>query len=289
LLLDLGHPDATTLVCGMGRSGTTWVAQLINHEHRYRVMFEPFFPARVPEASPFQYIQYLRPDANDPAQLEAARQILAGRIRNEHVDQDNRGFVFLRRIIKEIRCNLMLRWLAGVAPRMRIVLVVRHPLAVAASWLRLQWGTEAMGTRSDFDILTSQSTLLEDFPELRDLAAQVNARDPFERILFEWCAFHVVPLRQFTQGEPFMVHYERLLRSDGLELERLLAHVGGRVHPRKLQSAMARPSTTSSPRAGAGERAIDTRVSRDSFSQDQIDRAHRMIDSCGLRSLCDDS
>jgi hypothetical protein len=65
------------------------------------------------------------------------------------VDVENTGFVFRRRIIKEIRSNLMLRWLAGISPCTPVVLLVRHPLAVAASWLQLGWGGRGSDARTN--------------------------------------------------------------------------------------------------------------------------------------------
>jgi len=295
----------------MGRSGTTWVAQLINHDASHRLMFEPFFPARVPEAQPFDYIQYLRPLSREPARVEAARTILAGRIRNPHVDQGNRGFLFRRRIIKEIRCNLMLRWLAALAPRMRIVLVVRHPFAVADSWLRLGWGAEALGRRTDFEIMMAQKALLQDFAELNDIAATIDPNEPLDRILFQWCAFHLVPLRQFAADELFLVHYEKLIDPSSREVDRLFAYLGRTIDPQRLAAARKTPSLTatlppsnrgaaappgadntarsageyarSGPAADDSERSAGEHGDwRQRFSPAQLDRGRRMIEQCAL-------
>ena len=34
-------------ISGVGRSGTTWLTELINYNHRYRILFEPFHNKKV--------------------------------------------------------------------------------------------------------------------------------------------------------------------------------------------------------------------------------------------------
>ena len=89
--------------------------------------------------------------------------------------------LYRRRIIKDIRCNFMLGWLKRVANNAPIVLMIRHPLQIVSSWSRLGWGKEALGHRSDFDIITSQESLMNDFPIIRDVMKRVDLQDYVER------------------------------------------------------------------------------------------------------------
>jgi len=274
LFIDRGPPDATTLVCGMGRSGTTWVAQLIDHDRSHRLMFEPFFPARVPEARPFAYIQYMNPRDDDPQRRAAANRILSGRLRNPAVDRSPRGWLFRRRLIKEIRCSLMLGWLARLRPALPIVLVVRHPLAVTASWLRLGWGTESQGARTDYEVMTSQTRLLQDFPALRDLASHIDPAAPLDRIVFQWCAFHLVPLRQLPDGRPHIVHYENLLLHREAEFERLASFLGIAIRRGALAAAFDQPSATSWHDDRTADFPIEEFTSRYDSGRDERDASH---------------
>ena len=65
LPLDFGEPDISIILAGMGRSGTTWAGNIINYDQSYRILFEPFLPARVKEAKGFEYLQYLNPDCDN--------------------------------------------------------------------------------------------------------------------------------------------------------------------------------------------------------------------------------
>ena len=162
--IDVGGDDATVFVSGMGRSGTTWVASLINHKFDHRVVFEPFRPAIVPAANVFGPFAYVRPTDADPARREAAERILSGRTPRGSVDRLHRGFIFRRRIIKGVRTNLMLGWLKALRPSMPLVLIIRNPFAVAASWLRLGWGKVADGSTAVLDVILQHRALREDFP-----------------------------------------------------------------------------------------------------------------------------
>lgn len=48
--IDTGRIEDAVILAGMGRSGTTWGADVLNYDKSCRVMFEPFYPAAVHEA-----------------------------------------------------------------------------------------------------------------------------------------------------------------------------------------------------------------------------------------------
>ncbi|HKX58690.1 MAG TPA: hypothetical protein VJN00_04895, partial [Steroidobacteraceae bacterium] len=56
----------TFMVAGTGRSGTTWLAELICSQIPCRLMFEPFNPRKVSAYREFNYFQYMRPGEGDP-------------------------------------------------------------------------------------------------------------------------------------------------------------------------------------------------------------------------------
>src|SRR5579872_5089703 len=83
LFFDL-NPDlkSSIFLGGVGRSGTTWVSDVINARNDYRLMFEPFYPEKVPLCRPFRYRQYLRPTDSNTTYLTVGQTILSGKIRN---------------------------------------------------------------------------------------------------------------------------------------------------------------------------------------------------------------
>jgi hypothetical protein len=208
----------SVLVAGTGRSGGTWLCDILNQRNEYRLVFEPFHPKRAPWMKPFGERPYLRPGAEAPEFLELARSVVTGRVRHAWTERFNRRFVAHRRLIKEDYANLMLKWLHVNFPGMPLVLLLRHPCAVALSFVTHQYKGAVMP-------LLEREALVQDHlqpfvPEIR------KASDVFERTLFLWCVEALVPLRQFRPGEVHVVFFENLVRSPESEIARLLAHIG---------------------------------------------------------------
>jgi hypothetical protein len=220
LHVDLGkgnHRDSVFLA-GSGRSGTTWLSGIINHGGRYRYVFEPFNPGKVGAFEHFNSKQYLRPCDGREEFLGPARLALTGALRDPWTDRFNTRIFARRRLIKDIRANLLLAWMRANFPGMPIVLLMRHPCAVVASRLALGW-------RDNLDETMDQEELVGDF--LLPVEDEIRAAgDDFERHLFLWCIENYVPLKQFGPGEIHLTFYENLLADPESELRSLFASLG---------------------------------------------------------------
>jgi hypothetical protein len=200
--VDAGGVDDAVVVAGSHRSGTTWAASVLNYDDRYRNMYEPFNGERVASNAHFTYGLYIRPDDLAPDHAAAAENVLTGRFRNRIVDQRNTRFFATRRIIKETHANLWIAWLHRRFPSVRIVMVVRHPFAVAHS-RRMQ------SRQTLLEPYLNQQPLLDDF-----LAPFVDvirgASGDFEQHVANWCVQHYVPFRQLRRGDVHVLFYEDL-------------------------------------------------------------------------------
>ena len=236
LRVDLARGDhrRTVFLAGTGRSGTTWLSGLVNHDRLYRNVFEPFHPGKVEALRGFRSKQYLRPGDRREEFLYPAQRVLSGEVRNSWTDRGG-AFLARRRLIKDIRANLLLGWMAASFPDMPIVLLMRHPGAVVSSRLALGW-------RDNLDETMEQEELVED--HLLPMEARISAsRDPFERHLFLWCIDNYVPLKQFRPGGLHLCFYENLLADPEPELRRLFDFIGRDFDERVLRR-IGRPSPT---------------------------------------------
>lgn len=203
----------TVFLAGSGRSGTTWLSDVINHRREYRFIFEPFHPGKVGICRHFHSKQYLRMDDRREEFLAPAREILTGAVRGAWTDRFHRKFLARRRLVKDIRANLLLGWLRTNFPGMPIVLLMRHPCAVVASRMALGWRDNLAETMRQEDLVT-------DF--LRPMEGEIRAaKTPFERHLFLWCIDNYVPLMQLAEGEAHLVFYEELISQPERELSTL--------------------------------------------------------------------
>jgi hypothetical protein len=271
IYVDLGkgdHRDAVFLA-GSGRSGTTWLSEVINYKGGYRYVFEPFNPARVSAFGHFRSKQYLRPDDAREAFLEPARLALSGALRAPWTDRFNAKVVARRRLIKDIRANLLLGWMRANFPGMPIVLLLRHPCAVVNSRLALGW-------KDNLGETMAQEDLVED--HLLPMEAEIRAaRDDFERHLFLWCIDNYVPLRQFARGEIHLAFYEDLLESPEAGLRSLFGYLGEDVDDR-VYARLGRPSPLS--RKGAPAPSVDGW--RVHVGARQLERALEILELFGL-------
>ena len=288
--IDAGGPNISVLLVGMGRSGTTWAGNLINYDRGCRMVFEPFFPARVRAARRFEYLQYLHPDYEDPVLAGDARKILAGNVRSRWIDRENDRWRYRCRMLKDIRCNLMVGWLRRIANDPPVVVVVRHPLQVVASWARLGWGREAVGQRTDFDIITSQTRLIEDFPMVSELSKGIDREDFMERTLFQWCVFHLVPMTQLVEGEAYALFYENLLLNFDGEVSHLMQYLGRPFEAEAVRRAASGASTTNfQKRNFADDKSGLLDGWKQMFSKRQIGRAQEILSAFGLDEIYDDN
>ena len=141
-----------------------------------------------------------------------------------------------RRLIKDIRANLLLGWMRANFPGMPIVLLSDTPAPSSPP------ASRSVG-RITFDETMAQEDLVEDF--LLPMEAEIRAaRDDFERHLFLWCIDNYVPLQQFARGEIHLTFYESLLTNPEDELQSLFGFLGEDLDDR-VYDRLGRPSPLS--------------------------------------------
>jgi Sulfotransferase family len=144
--------------------------------------------------------------------------VLTGRLRDPWTDRFNGRIVARRRLIKDIRANLLLGWMRAHFPGMPIILLLRHPCAVVASRLDLGWKDNLSDTME-------QKELVEDY--LLPMEAEIRAaKDAFERHLFLWCIDNYIPLKQLGPQDVHLAFYENLLACPQAELMSLFSFLG---------------------------------------------------------------
>lgn len=270
---DLGR---TVLLAGSGRSGTTWVTELLNIDRDFRVVFEPFDSRFNP--SWVQTRQYLEPGDEAPAFEATVRQALDGTLSNPWVDAHNTALRPGLRLVKAIRANLFLGWLAERFPEVRIVYLLRHPLAVALSREQMNWG-------AGINQLTGQSRLVE---RLGAKSAWLREeRDPFLRQVLLWCVENAVALEAMP-SRAHVVYYEDLCVAPEAAAGAMFAALGLPV-PGGLAHAAERPSALSRGHSAVllGQRPVDAWVSK--VDAGRRADALRYVEAFGLGHLYGDS
>lgn len=253
--LDLGRDvSQTVVVAGTGRSGTTWLGHVIASATRSREIFEPFLHGQpgdfllLRRASPMHLDRqlYIAPCASckHPWYGSIAR-VMEGQLRCRWTDTSTRPGIYSRRIIKEIRANLFLAYLATTFPRSKFILVVRNPHAVVKSQLvkiRDGWVFEW-----EPEFVLAQPELIRDWlsPYLTHIRCATNRA---EKQVLKWCIETLVGTRSVAGlSNVLTVRYDDLCKSHS-GWEDIAQFVGlERWSQRRFMAAVRVRSRTSEP------------------------------------------
>ena len=220
--LDLGlREQDTLLVAGTARSGTTWVGDVVAHATKSRIIFEPFLLNKnmefvLPDIITFDedklrwhYQLYISCDHNVPSKYHARiARILKGKIKVEWTEKGARHGVFRRRVIKEIRSNLFLGYIARNWPKIKILLMIRNPHSVVNSLIaKINKGWLFNWNKND---VLAQPELMKDW--LQPFSKSISESSSLaERLAHKWCIETYVPLKQLAGLRNVLIlRYDRL-------------------------------------------------------------------------------
>lgn len=220
--LDLGlREQDTLLVAGTARSGTTWIGDVVAHATKSRIIFEPFLLNNnmefvLPDIITFDenmlrwhYQLYIPCDCDVASKYYAQiARILKGKIKVEWTEREARHGVFRRRVIKEIRSNLFLGYIAQNWPKIKILLVIRNPHSVVNSLIaKINKGWLFNWNKND---VLAQPELMKDW--LQPFSKSISESSGLaERLAHKWCIETYVPLKQLTGLKNVLIlRYDRL-------------------------------------------------------------------------------
>ena len=215
----MGDPSKTIVLAGSGRSGTTWMGNIIAADWSFRTVFEPFDARKVPEAKAAGIL--LRPycslEEECPALYNFTQRALAGKLRSKWVDRQGRRFWARRFLLKTIRATLLLAWIdENFHPP--IVYLIRHPGAVIVSRCLSGW-------ESHLDAFLSQPALMRDYLSPYKDAIE-SAKTEVQKNTVMWCVENVIPLNQLPHYDWILCTYEHLYTEPLKETRRLLSRLG---------------------------------------------------------------
>jgi hypothetical protein len=238
--LDLHRSRERALyIASWQRSGSTWLAQIVGSMPGTRLIYEPANVRQklykrgeprlitLPLAGPGSLF-------DDGAVLAKA---LDGSMRSPWIDQQDPRHWAVRRVIKDVRTIPVLPWIADTFPEVPIVLLLRHPVAVAHSIIELGWVPDPDGQAAD--------GRHRDDPELR---RHLRQRALLDEVAL-WSAHHGWAMSHPASARVHVIFYEDLVKQSTVEIERLQVYLAG-FHPvwsawAPQPDAASRPSATS--------------------------------------------
>ena len=155
---------------------------------------------------------YLPTDSNDPAWYYHIQDVLEGCVRNYWTDIRRTSWLPSRFLIKEIRMNLMLGFIARHF-QPTIIFLIRHPCAVISSRIRCGWQANVGG-------ILLQEQLVEDYlqPWTADLR---KVADPIGHHAAWWAVENLVGLSELRAYPHQFIVYEDLVTDPVFSLKTL--------------------------------------------------------------------
>ena len=233
---------------GDGRSGTTWLADLINHDKSYREMFEPFHPELIPEMRSLLPHQYLRPNENNLRIKKIVQDVFSGKFCNPRVDSENNSIFYNGLIVKDIFANLFACWAINNFPHVKTILLIRNPFSVALSkqkkkdWL---WMADPLK-------LLEQDKLLGDYllPYEKKIREICNKNNYLLSQILIWSIINYVPLKQFSKDKIHVVFYEDVVTNPDNEVYKISQF----IHPGRVsQPSPLPPESINKPSRVCGD------------------------------------
>lgn len=280
LFKDAAREDSTVFLLSSGRSGSTWLSAMLQSIPSTRTIFEPFHAMRGYESlAPYRY-RYLHPDEECDILCETLSGVLSGKLRSDWSDQFNplRPVTFRRRLVKEVRINLLAPWLTRTFPDARYLFLVRHPVPLAMSQLKGGW--ELSSRR-----LYEQAELAEQY-DLRRFAEFRWPTKGFESLVLFWAIENLVALHCARKSGSLLIRYEDLVLRPKESIETVRKHIRADF-PERVWRTFSEVSWSS--RRTVAELTPAEKVNRwqQTATKSQVDFVGRILESCELGSLYD--
>jgi len=303
------------VIAGSGRSGTTWILDVLTEANNLRPVFEPLNSDGVSEARDFCN-RYIKENEYEPELKHFMEKVFNGKL--NHIWPNTRSLPFklrpnisqmtswdynynllsrykkfcirytnylrkksLRPITKFIRANLMLDWLsANFNPR--IIFLVRHPGAVTAS--KIAASKRKYGAVWDFygsDIQNTLSQYKNDRQLHKDYLYKYyeifsKELSPVSGHALIWCIENILPIYNLQRKKNYVFFYEDIIKNPEREFERMVTMLDLERTPDK--SSVVRPSQQASFEM-RNESIAELQLTRwvKSFNQQQLEEIDMML------------
>lgn len=267
------------IVLGFGRSGTTWLADVISKLVGGLVLFEPLHPSVTDRSKKMSYRRVLTDD--DSTWLASyIRSVLSKRhkrlwlMRNhvpvaiDKIDQNFYHYLWRECSIagfKDIRLNFTIPWLAkhdfGT-----LLFVVRDPRAVVASILSRPNFWE-FGWPGTYDLIIGNmlsELALTAHPAMKYAELARSAEQDFERITILWALTHAIALEDCAQYDIPVVRYEELYAQPFHTVRKIMQDCD--LAPKPIHPSYIFSPSLTTRRTFHGIYSIDKKVKRNDFS-----------------------
>jgi hypothetical protein len=285
-----GNPERAILLASVGRSGTTWLGNILATLNGYKMLNEPLRPEDPSRHNGrYRHRPYVEEDGSEPHLKEELENAFTGQVTRSYkwdFRSDGRlGMLFehtrnRKVVVKSTRCLRILPWIHHTFNLKGTVILIRHPCAVISSMLkRGGWGYDQLqedGVSSFDQAVAGQApTSLVDRVRPYIDKATTNA----EILAHMWALDYHVSLNHHkaTDGEfSHLVSYEHLLTEGQRCIRDLCAFLGEEPNEDML-AQLNRPSRTASNQLSTEDTTRQLRKWRDQLDEKTVERVLSVV------------
>lgn len=240
------------VVLGFGRSGTTWISDIISKVSGHLILFEPIHPQVTYLAEKLAYASVTDNGSSDLlryfyAEVMNKRNRAKWLMRNHVPDRlDKISDSFLHTLweqchiigFKEIRANFLMEWYLEHLGA-RIVFIIRHPCATVAS-IKVRQNFWEFGWPDTYNLFLEKTIYnqhYQDHPLRRGLGVVREARTQVEQYAVMWAITHAIALPELARLGLPLFHYEEFYDQPFSSTKALFNYLGNaqvHIHPSYL-------------------------------------------------------
>ena len=247
--------EETILMTGSPRSGTSWLMEVLESIPGYTYIFEPLNPIFFPEVSKIGLLD--RPYVNIDKEWSELEKYLerafTGRIYSTMSPYNFKIIPIIHRlinkklIVKSIRLNRVLPWIANKFRLRSNILLIRHPCSVIVSQLKTGFCGYHSHSLPYNDIFPTKKMILKEAEKfdvidsgVLDKLKKIESRE--EILATSWCLDNIILLSSSKPYKWIIVFYEKLVKEKESETIRILKEIGEEKLTQSMIKGLKRPS-----------------------------------------------
>jgi hypothetical protein len=269
--------EETIFVAGTGRSGTTWVGEVLASQIGYTLIDEPFNVGPNlnwrPAEFGFEKVNYW---ANGHS--KSLEEYVMSVARGKELQVPWHKFKYLIRsdgyVVKAVLINPCFADILSITGA-EGVFVVRHPCGVVSSQIRHPGWSHFSKESRDLP-----QSVVERYPHFREVFESVSSQE--ELLAFWWAVENIIPLDEPKPYPWHMVAYESLVSRPIIEFKKIIEKIKNvEVKNKKLKKDVGKVSKSTKEYSKPQARNPKV-VWKNRLEDNQIDRIVEVVTRCGF-------
>lgn len=258
-----GRFNRKVWIIGDGRSGTTWLLDLLNTNRKLE-LFEPFHPYVMPDSLNYKALHYAHSLPTNHALVNYFKDVFNAKLMHRRVHFNNRSLLYTDLIVKDVFASLIAPAILPHLENVKVIVIMRNPIDVIKS--KLTTGARSWYWGEDLEHLADNIELakLLTNKQKQHLKSISEAGTVAQKYALIWCLNYFILFQCLAPRSYFLLKYENLLASPEetlLSINEFLGEGSGAnwVNMTKARLRIAQKSRTDISRAFAKTKKIPNR------------------------------